>query len=717
MKKIRTNKIVSFVLAFLVLFSTITVSSFSADLDNDNVDNNTVNQLTAEEINLNNELIKEPVAVTIEDAFKDTSISKCEYIYNLDDSADYIYVEFSGGGYAVFAKSTMEMMEFSPLGTLPYENSNAKKYYGGPANYLHKAGTSFVNMATGERFTVTAEKVSEFSAQTRNMINSKTSYRSEISSESANLSDAVSSFVNAKASNENSKSNSPPIDDYDLIQTTVKRGTLIANYPYFLVDPYYGDNIEGFYYGNNNIGTCGPVAAQLLLSFNNYYKDRRIIEDRYLFGNYGDNDPTNDDPSKNPNYCSDPMSMTQYTLGTKSEGTGENSYYYKVISAIMEPYACGSTISEVTNGINDILLEYFYPEEFAIDYEVNSLGISPTPIKNEIDRGRPVILLMQESLGGLDHFVVGYGYQTHTYSNNQGRYDGYVVHMGWRTLDKSATCTWINESWCVGYIALEMKHEHIFYVDSTNPDIYKCACGYRTYDAIIMESNDSYIERVATIEYGREVDDGGNYPYKDYYIKFYRAGNKMFQTFGNYREDTEIYLYDVDYNLLAYNTSSGYEMHALMNYTVQAYKPYILRVKYANVNTSGNIKVAITPAYTAYTSYENILTNTTVPATYNLTFYPNATRVATFTPTQTGTYRFNGLGASATSTATCLYVIDPSNQNTPAYYDEGYGALSPSIEVALLANTTYFVVYSRVTMTNASGQVSFTVEKISSQYP
>ena len=43
--------------------------------------------------------------------FANKSISNAKYICNLDDSADYIYVEFENGGYVVFARETMEMME------------------------------------------------------------------------------------------------------------------------------------------------------------------------------------------------------------------------------------------------------------------------------------------------------------------------------------------------------------------------------------------------------------------------------------------------------------------------------------------------------------------------------------------------------------------------------------------------------------------------------
>ena len=80
--------------------------------------------------------------------FGDVNIKKCEYLYNLDDSADYIYVEFDGAGYAVFLKGTMELLEYSTQGKLDYSQTTSTKYYGGPGAYFVKANGSFVDALT-----------------------------------------------------------------------------------------------------------------------------------------------------------------------------------------------------------------------------------------------------------------------------------------------------------------------------------------------------------------------------------------------------------------------------------------------------------------------------------------------------------------------------------------------------------------------------------------
>ena len=43
--------------------------------------------------------------------FGDKKIRSSEYLYNLDDSPDFIYVDFENYGYVVYFKDTMEMME------------------------------------------------------------------------------------------------------------------------------------------------------------------------------------------------------------------------------------------------------------------------------------------------------------------------------------------------------------------------------------------------------------------------------------------------------------------------------------------------------------------------------------------------------------------------------------------------------------------------------
>ena len=91
-----------------------------------------------------------------QEMFGDVRIATEEPLYNLDDSPDFIYVEFTNSGYAVFAAESLELLEYSAQGSLPYQDIGARRYYNGPKNYLAKLNDQFVNEVTNESFTITA---------------------------------------------------------------------------------------------------------------------------------------------------------------------------------------------------------------------------------------------------------------------------------------------------------------------------------------------------------------------------------------------------------------------------------------------------------------------------------------------------------------------------------------------------------------------------------
>jgi len=45
--------------------------------------------------------------------FGDISIKSGEYLYNLDESPDFIYVEFEDFGYAIYSSQTLDILEYS----------------------------------------------------------------------------------------------------------------------------------------------------------------------------------------------------------------------------------------------------------------------------------------------------------------------------------------------------------------------------------------------------------------------------------------------------------------------------------------------------------------------------------------------------------------------------------------------------------------------------
>lgn len=448
--------------------------------------------------------------------FGNTEIESCEYLYGLDNSSDYIYVDFSEQGYVIYHKDSAEMLEYSPTGDGPYCGIEERKYYAGPSNYYIKEEGGFVNVSNKANSVVSGSQAQSLAVQVNNLL----------------------------SGDGNSFNDAPKIDDENLIPATPP-GTATAGYiknaQYFVSDPLHGFNRHG---------TCGSVAAQLLLQYNNYYNDRRIIAPEHLNGGWNNANGNNDlfdagnytSPRQNPYVCTDPTMMTSPVLGS-------NLDYYQYIIGNIEPSAleCVDTVTEYTvdetkttttvtvtkiypdgtsepistetrpyqegdeddpdpehthngsygsdviDGLENILKARIPGNEFEIKHSKKSGAIDSAPIKAEIDAGRPLIIGMRESLGGMNHWVVGYGYQSYTYPEvhqNAGEtYSDYVVHFGWRSQENNI---WVNESWCNEYIALEVKHEHNLNID-TEKNIgndkreIRCGeCGFRTVDELYI---------------------------------------------------------------------------------------------------------------------------------------------------------------------------------------------------------------------------------------
>lgn len=633
-----------------------------------------------------------------QELFGDVQINSSEFLYNLDESSDYIYVTFEGDGYAVFLKDTMELMEYSPQGRLSYPNTIARKYYGGPNVYLTKENNCFVNTVSGESVYLSAEEAESFSSEVRN--NLAINYNNQAEKVSVQF-DYSSVESNVYSSDGNEKGDDQPsIGDYSYITgLPIADGTYIANYQYFLSDPTHGTN-------SSNV--CGAVAAQLLLSYHNYYSDRRIISNEHLNGN------STTDRESNPNYCEDPMSLTNKdalgSRGTLADGSDDdNSYFAYVVKNVPG----SATTSKLKNGLKNILKERNSEISGSIDYTIDSttggwfltlFSVGSSGIVKEIDAGRPTIILMQKSLGGLDHFVVAYGYQEYTYPSTGNTYLGYITHFGWGSTRLNV---WVNSAWCYSYTSMKINHTHTYVkggkIGTSNNYEYKCSvCGHRTDAGINMSSTDRYIERTATIPQN-------GYNYKDYYVTFATAGTKLFQTFGG--KDAKLYLYDSEYNQLAYNDDAGYSLNSLFNYTVEANTPYILRVQFYNSSTTGSIKIGITPSSVSPATYEDIWHLGTNVVGCGFTSTLNTTQVICYTPGTSGTYRFTT--NSADSIDTYLYFIDPTSTEACLYNDDGAGSLQAKIDVDLIAGRRYLLIVSAFSITTKSGSMGLSIQKLS----
>ena len=193
------------------------------------------------------------IARISQEMFGNVIIGSKEFLFNLDESPDFIYVNFTNSGYAVFAAESLELLEFAAHGSLPYQNTRGRRYYNGPKGYFIKVNEQFVNVVTNEPFVISASEAKVYSQAIRQIFS--ISEREPIESEENNGELTVRTATL-------SGNNKPPLDTANFIQgTSAFNVTYISNFNYFLVNPMHGFNSKG---------TCGSVAAQLLLSYNNY---------------------------------------------------------------------------------------------------------------------------------------------------------------------------------------------------------------------------------------------------------------------------------------------------------------------------------------------------------------------------------------------------------------------------------------------------------------
>ncbi len=73
------------------------------------------------------------IQVLAEEHFGENNNLVYEHLYNYNDSLDYILIS-NDNDYAIFLISNQELLEYSSLSNIPYEQ-NTKKYYGGLSLY------------------------------------------------------------------------------------------------------------------------------------------------------------------------------------------------------------------------------------------------------------------------------------------------------------------------------------------------------------------------------------------------------------------------------------------------------------------------------------------------------------------------------------------------------------------------------------------------------
>ena len=474
-------------------------------------------------------------------------------------------------------------------------------------------------------------------------------------------------------------------------------GTRIKNHTYFEISPEHGENQHN---------TCGAIAAEMLLTYHNYYSDRRIILNNYLNGDAIDN--TED----NPNYCSDPIRMTHETLGAR--GTDEvddddsNNYFAKIVKKIPS----NAYYATVTSGLKSLLKERKDVIGDGFNYQVeDKIGawwfgfqtVNTSRVRTEIDNGNPSIVLMQSNLGAYDHYVVAYGYEEYTYPGTNDTYDGFITNFGY---GYDSTNIWINSSWICAYITMAVNHEHNYTSDGqitgTLRTKYRCTiCGHRT-DAVILDNTTSlkrYVEKFTNMPLNKDLYNRFNDPdyllkrdyYKYYFFKPTQSGNRLIQTFSN--QSTTINIFDTDKKtILSTSSSGGYYNNAILNYSFESGKVYYIGINLFPLRSEGDIKLTISPIVTTYSNYNSIPHISGENITYNVTLSRQGVTIVTFTPSIAGNYTFTTSGTSDN----VLYLANPlSGTEEILFNDDGAGNLQATITKNNLSTTArYYIIIS-----------------------
>ena len=432
------------------------------------------------------------------------------YLQGLDGEEDYILAQRENGGYAIFEKESMEVIEYSNLSSAPYQGLLVDRYYAGPANYYEKKDGKIKNVRTGETFK--GEKLSEIAKDIKNDLKKNREERKEKKSEKG----IVARNVMLTADPGPTGSQEKPAGSY-----IVHSRKYIPDYQFFIGNTHHGDN---------NDNSCASVATQLLLAYNNWAKDGRIIPENedpkltngeeyfeplynrvaYFDKPYSENmRNTSYDETANDNKITFYEKIKQY-VNHANEETGNNPTLIELIGVLN---------SSIKRGIRDFVDDYSdedCAEQITVDCRwIDDSTHAENIIKQEIDEGRPAIASIwyytakDSGYKKEGHCVVAYGYQTIVYEVDgvNQNIDGIIAHFGWKNVGDK-TNIWFNSDWLNGYVTMETEHEHgdltmpfKTVTGETNTHILQCTlCGvtyanaehtYNGTNAEVLSNNDS----------------------------------------------------------------------------------------------------------------------------------------------------------------------------------------------------------------------------------
>ncbi len=409
------------------------------------------------------------------------------YLNGLNGENDYILVECDVGGYAIFEKESMELIEYNDLENSPYKSiAHGVCYYAGPMNYFVENNSEIKNTVSNK---VINKKEKDHIAQ---KVKEKIHNNREKRKEKQKRQDikAIESDDKAYFSIDPGPTGVDIIDADDYQVTA--RG-YADGYQFFIDNSFHGENIDG---------TCTSVAVQLLLAYNNWYNDGRIIPlspSQILGGECF----LEVDFLTNEN---EPYNKTRHKT-TSSDNKGDSVIsFYEVLKKFINPYArsadeieqnmlenplnSGATMYDAKNGIEAYLGRYASQTYTSINMTIQNketIGaeVFYDNIVWEIQNGYPLLggirVYSSDDEGNItfdEHSIIIYGYQTIKFSGQS--LGGFIAHFGWKDSMRNFTHCWFNADWVDDYLMLETSHQHMDdYVDDEN-HILKCSICNRT---------------------------------------------------------------------------------------------------------------------------------------------------------------------------------------------------------------------------------------------
>lgn len=343
----------------------------------------------------------------------DFYISSYKQMYNLDNANihreieikdfagnAYILLEIDPIGYAIFEKTTGNIIEASSSSVSPYYNIDGELVYGGMKNYYHKS-----------------------TKQTRS---NELSYKNCLTDEMLNSDEKE--FLTL----ENQKLNENIIND-----STKQIETRAVTKSYYVPYADFFSRMENCGYTSVNIngeekGICGYIALGMLLTYRHYANNNEnwISEDQYTW----------DDAAPYP-YPKENLPLELYGIAK----------------------SLGKSNSSISTDLKDVMNKFKNRLNFDIKHiSFWTPFFSQLTINENLQKGNPVILfgsmpldINNQSGEKGAHAVTCYGYEERSINNKKQKFN--IVHYGWNSGSRNYANVSISTSVILGSIYSVVK--------------------------------------------------------------------------------------------------------------------------------------------------------------------------------------------------------------------------------------------------------------------